>query len=41
MSTDTKHLHIVSDATGETAQTLLRACMVQFDSAPALLATPS
>ena len=34
MSTDTKHLHIVSDATGETAQTLLRACMAQFEALP-------
>ena len=27
------HLHLVSDATGETVQTVARACLVQFEGA--------
>ena len=29
------HLHLVSDATGETVQTVARACLVQFEGAQA------
>jgi [pyruvate, water dikinase]-phosphate phosphotransferase / [pyruvate, water dikinase] kinase len=30
------HLHLVSDSTGETVETLARACLVQFDDAQAI-----
>ena len=28
---DSLHLHLVSDATGETVQSVARACLAQFD----------
>jgi len=31
MSTETFHIHLVSDATGETINALYRACLIQFD----------
>jgi regulator of PEP synthase PpsR (kinase-PPPase family) len=32
MTNQTLHIHLVSDATGETINTIVRACLVQFDN---------
>ena len=34
MPTQNFHLHLVSDATGETVQSVARACLVQFEEIP-------
>ena len=33
MTSQDFHLHLVSDATGETVQSVARACLVQFEEA--------